>query len=197
MRRMALFTLVIIVLGCLLLAACGQPAPSFRGNELSTPIEAADFYLTDQHGQTFRLSEQRGRVVLLFFGYASCPDVCPTTLGIWKQAYAELGDDAERVRFVFVTVDPERDTQERMGIHMALFNPNFIGLTGTPEELEPVYQAYGVVHEKEDMPDSGLGYQITHTASAYLIDADGYWRVRHLFGTPAEDLAHDIRQLLR
>ncbi|MCP4537913.1 MAG: SCO family protein [Chloroflexi bacterium] len=196
MHRTARFTFTIIMLGCLLLAACSPPL-SFRGNELSSPIEATDFTLTDQHGQPFRLSEQQGQVVLLFFGYASCPDVCPTTLGIWKQAYAELGDDAERVRFVFVTVDPERDTQERMKVHLALFNPNFIGLTGTPEELEPVYQVYGVVHEKQPMPDSGLGYQVTHTASAYLIDADGYWRVRHLFGTPAEDLAHDIRQLLQ
>ncbi len=182
---------------CLLLAACSSPPLSFRGNELGSPIEATDFSLTDQHGQTFRLSEQQGRVVLLFFGYAACPDVCPTTLGIWKRAYAELGDDAEQVRFVFVTVDPERDTQERMGIHISLFNPDFIGLTGTPEELEPVYQTYGVVHEKEPMPDSGLGYQITHTASAYLIDADGYWRVRHLYGTPAEDIVHDIQQLLQ
>jgi protein SCO1/2 len=197
MRRTALFALAAIALGCLLLAACGPPTPSFRGNALDSPIAAPDFVLTDQHGQPFRLSEQRGRVVLLFFGYASCPDVCPTTLGIWKRVQADLGADAERVRFVFVTVDPERDTQERMREHLALFSPDFVGLTGTLEELEPIYQAYGVFREKETLPDSELGYQIVHTSSAYVIDADGYWRLRFLFGTPAEDIVHDVRELLK
>jgi protein SCO1/2 len=197
MRRTTTFALVTVLLSSLLLVACGEPPPSFRGNVLDSPVLAPDFVLTDQHGESFRLSEQRGRVVVLFFGYASCPDVCPTTLGVWKRVYVELGADAEKVRFVFVTVDPERDTQERLREHLALFSPDFVGLTGTLEELESVYQAYGVYREKEALPGSELGYQVTHTASAYVIDPDGYWRLRHLFGTPAEDIVHDIRRLLK
>lgn len=197
MRRTATFALVVVLLGSLSLAACGQSPPSFRGNALDSPVPAPEFALTDQHGEFFRLSEQRGQVVLLFFGYASCPDVCPTTLSTWRRVIEELGADADQVRFVFVTVDPERDTRERLREHLALFSPDIVGLTGTLEELEPVYQAYGVYREKETLPDSELGYQVTHTASAYVIDSDGHWRLRHLFGTPAEDIVHDIRQLLK
>ena len=180
----------------LLLGACGQQPPDFRGNALDSPVPAPDFALMDQHGQIFQMSEQRGQVVVLFFGYSSCPDVCPTTPGTWMRVYDELGPDAQRVRFVFVTVDPERDTPERLREHLALFSPDFIGLTGTDEELDAVCKLYGVYRQKEELPDSGLGYQVTHTSSAYVIDADGNWRLRHLFGTPVEDVLHDLRQLL-
>ena len=196
MRKFSVLALTMALVGTVLLTACGPSSPSFRGNALDSPVAAPDFALTDQHGQPFRLSEQQGNVVVLFFGYASCPDVCPTTLGMWRRVQTELGDDAQRVRFVFVTVDPERDTRERLQEHLTIFSPDFIGLTGTPADLEPVYQAYGVYHEKEILPESELGYQISHTASAYVIDPDGYWRLRHLFGTPSEDIVYDIRQLL-
>jgi protein SCO1/2 len=189
------------LLVALVLAACSPsekptPTASFRGTPLSQPIPAADFTLTDQHGQPFRLSEQRGKVVLLFFGYTSCPDVCPTTLSAWKRVHEELGDEAGRVRFVFVTVDPARDTPERLGLHVDLFNPDFVGLTGTPEELEAVYQAYGVHYEKVEAPESALGYLVNHTSSDYVIDPQGNWRLRHTFGTPPADIVHDVRMLL-
>ena len=196
MRGKVIIALAIALLGHLLLTGCGGSPLSFRGNALDSPVAAPEFSLTDQHGHPFRLSEQRGQVVVLFFGYASGPDVCPTTLGLWRKVHDELGTDADGVRFVFITVDPERDTRERLREHLALFSPDIIGLTGTLEELEPVYQAYGVYREKEILPDSDLGYQVTHTASAYVIDAEGNWRLRHLFGTPAEDVVHDLRQLL-
>lgn len=196
--------LALILLVCAGSAGCGggnssSPEPtefSFRGSALSQPVSAFDFTLTDQYGRPFRLGDQRGKVVLLFFGYASCPDVCPTTLGDWKQVYARLGDDARRVRFVFITVDPERDTPERLQQHLALFNSDFIGLTGTPEELEPVYEAYGVYYEKVDAPQSALGYLVNHTSSDFVIDPQGYWRLRHSFGTPVDDVVHDVRELL-
>jgi protein SCO1/2 len=187
------------VLGLVFLAltSCGPGEPTFTGNVLDPPMPAVDFTLTDQYGQLFGLSDQRGKVVVLFFGYTSCPDVCPTTLGVWNRVYNELGEDAEQVRFVFVTVDPERDTLDRLRDHLAIFSADFVGLTGTAEELAAVYQAYGVYAEREELADSELGYQITHTASAYVIDREGNWRLRHLFGTPPEDVAHDLRQLLR
>ncbi len=202
-KRLVLVWLVVASLGVLLVACGGgdgSPAgpteSPFRGSVLSQPVPAYDFSLNDQHGQPFRLSDQRGKVVLLFFGYASCPDVCPTTLGDWKQVHARLGEDADRVRFVFITVDPERDTPERLKQHLALFHPDFIGLTGSLEELEPVYQAYGVYYEKVEAPESALGYLVNHTSSDFVIDPQGNWRLRHSFGTPIDDIVHDVRLLL-
>jgi protein SCO1/2 len=195
-HKTTLVGLTIALLVSLWLTACGQSGPSFRGNGLPTPIPAPDFKLTDQYGQSFRLSDQRGKVVLLFFGYTNCPDVCPTTLATWKQVYDALGDDANRVRFVFITVDPERDTPERLQQHLAIFNPNFIGLTGLPEELERVYKAYGIYHEKDTSSETAAGYLVNHSASVLLLDADGRWRENFPFGTPAEDVVHDIRELL-
>jgi protein SCO1/2 len=191
MKTNRLFWLALAVL----LAACG-PGPSFRGSVLDEPLPVPDFALTDQYGGTFRLSDQRGRAVLLFFGYTSCPDVCPTTLATWRQAHQALGTDASQVRFVFVTVDPERDTPERLGLHVNAFNPDFVGLTGTPAELEAVYQIFGVFYERDDASGSALGYLVSHTATAFLLDPDGRWRVRLTYGTPAEDIVHDVRQLL-
>ena len=197
MRRVAVAGLVMILMVGGVFIAWKQRPASFRGTVLSTPVPAPDFTLTDQHGRPFRLSDQRGRVVLLFFGYTHCPDVCPTTLATWKQVYDALGTEAQRVRFVFITVDPERDTPERLRAHVALFNPDFIGLTGPPEVLEAVYQAYGVYREKDASAKTALGYLVNHTASTLLIDPQGRWRLRFSFGTPAEDIVHDVRVLLR
>lgn len=164
MRQRTIIVLGTLLLSVAALAACvGQSAPP--GATLpatSTPAPAADFTLTDQDGRPFRLSDQRGNVVLLFFGYTNCPDVCPTTLAIWKQVQRALSPDADRVRFVFITVDPERDTAERIKDHLAIFSPDFIGLSGTPDELSAIYQAYGIYHEKGEAQGSAAGYLVTH-----------------------------------
>jgi protein SCO1/2 len=186
--------LILAPLATFVLIACGSP--SFRGSVLQDPVAVPDFALTDQDGQLFRLSDQRGQVVLLFFGYTSCPDVCPTTLGIWRKVHQALGDDANQVEFAFVTVDPERDTPERLGMHVHAFNPDFTGLTGTTEELEAVYDLFGVIREKDTSSGSALGYLVNHTATTFVIDAEGMWRLRETYGTEAEDYVHDIRQLL-
>jgi protein SCO1/2 len=164
---------------------------------MEPPLAAPDFALTDQHGQPFRLSDQRGKVVLLFFGYTQCPDVCPTTLATWRKVHEALGDDAGRVRFVFVTVDPERDTAERLGRHVEAFNPDFLGLTGSPQELEAAYSTFGVVHEVDTSSQSAAGYLVNHTATTFVIDPSGQWRLRLPYGTSAEDIAHDVRELLK
>ncbi|MCL7455468.1 MAG: SCO family protein [Anaerolineae bacterium] len=186
------FALVVMLTA--MLAACGSP--SFRGSVVQEPLSVPDFALTDENGETFRLSDQRGNVVLLFFGYTSCPDVCPTTLANWRKVHETLGQDAARVRFVFVTVDPERDTVERLGLHVNAFNPDFVGLTGTQEELEAVYQVFDVFYEKDTSSASALGYLVNHTATTFVLDAEGVWRLRETYGTPYEDIVHDIRQLL-
>jgi len=188
---------VLILLGVFLLPACGEPAPNFSGLVVDDPGPAPDFTLTDQFGNPFTLSEQQGNVVLLFFGYVSCPDVCPTTLGVWRMVHEALGEDAARVRFVFVTVDPGRDTPERMREHLAIFNPDFIGLSGTEEDLERVYKAYDIVHDRVEAPDSALGYLVNHTASDFAIDTQGNLRLRHVFGSTADEIVHDVRLMLQ
>jgi len=135
-------------------------------------------------------------VVLFFFGYSSCPDVCPTTLATWRRVHEALGEDAERVRFVFVTVDPERDTPERLGMHVDAFQPDFVGLTGSQAELEAVYQVFDVFHEKDTSSQSALGYLVSHNATTFVVDPQGQWRLRESYGTLVEDLVHDIRQLI-
>ena len=188
----------IYILGLLMaavLAACGSA--SFRGSPLDEPAAVPDFVLTDQHGQQFRLSDQRGSVVLLFFGYTQCPDVCPTTLATWRKVHQALGSDAEHVRFVFVTVDPERDTAARLGLHVNAFNPDFVGLTGSQEELEAVYDIFDIYYEKDTSSGSALGYLVNHTATTFVIDTNGQWRLRETYGTPVEDIVHDVQQLLQ
>ena len=187
--------LAVFLLMVLSLATCD--GPSFRGSVLEQPVNVPDWTLHDEHGDLFRLSDQRGNVVLLFFGYTSCPDVCPTTLATWRKIHEALGDDAQRVRFVFVTVDPERDTVERLGLHVNAFNPEFIGLTGTPEELDRVYQVFDVYHEKDASSGSALGYLVSHTATTFILDPEGRWRLRETYGTEAADIVHDIQQLLK
>jgi protein SCO1/2 len=194
-RRRVKKHLVLALLLAVTLAACG--APSFRGSVVPEPSTVPDFTLIDQHNEPFRLSDMQGNVVLLFFGYTQCPDVCPTTLATWRQVEEELGPDSPRVRFVFVTVDPERDTPERLGTYINLFNPDFVGLTGTPEQLDAVYRIFGIVHVKNASSGSAAGYTVTHTATAFLLDPAGRWRLLESYGTPPEDIVHDIRQLLK
>lgn len=191
-QKIALPALVVVL--ALFLGACGTP--SFRGSVLDPPVAVPDFQLQDEHGQPFRLSDQQGRVVLLFFGYTSCPDVCPTTLASWRQVHEALGADAERVRFVFVTVDPERDTTERLALHVDAFHPDIIGLTGSQEELKAVYEIFDVFYEVDTSSQSALGYLVSHTATTFVIDPEGQWRLRESYGTLVEDLVHDIQQLL-
>jgi len=174
----------------------GQPA-GFRGSSIDPADAAGDFALLDQDRQLFRLSDQRGQVVLVFFGFISCPDVCPATLAEFKKVRSELGDQANQVRMVFITVDPDRDTPEGMRAYLNLIDPEIVGLTGEPGELEEVWKAYGVFVEKQVGSAAGGGYEVTHTARVYAIDRQGKLRLTYPFGTPVEDLVHDIRVLLK
>jgi protein SCO1/2 len=180
----------------ILLNSCGASTPAFRGSVLEEPVSVPDFVLTDQEGRPYRMSDQQGKVVLLFFGYTSCPDVCPTTLATWRRAHELLGNDTSNVEFAFVTVDPERDTAERLGLHVGAFNPDFVGLTGSQQELETVYDIFGVFYEVDESSQSALGYLVNHTATTFVVDPGGDWRLRLPYGTPAEDIVHDVQQLL-
>jgi protein SCO1/2 len=134
---------------------------------------------------------------LLTFGYTNCPDVCPTVLAELAQVRVRLGRDAGRVQVVYVSVDPERDTAARLRAYVDLFDTTFVGVTGSTAHLEPVWKAYGVSIVRREIPGAGpQAYAVHHTASVYVVDTDGRLRVMAPFGTPVDDLVHDVRVLL-
>jgi protein SCO1/2 len=155
-----------------------------------------DFTLQGSTGQPVSLAEFRGKPVLLYFGYTTCPDVCPTTLADLRMAMQELGSDQEKVQVLFVSVDPERDTAERLAAYLQYFNPRFIGVTGPLAEIEAVASRSGVYFAKNEA-NSAADYLIDHTSAVLLLDADGKLRLMFPYGTTGKQLASDIRLFLR
>jgi protein SCO1/2 len=168
---------------------------TYQGTLINPPIAATDFTLTNQNGGTFRLSDQRGKVILIFFGFTHCTDVCPATLLNFKRVKTMLGDQAQHVAFVFVTVDPERDSPQALRVDLANYDPSFVGLTGTRPELEKVWKAYGVYQAKVDngTPD----YSVDHTSIVYVIDPKGNWLMTYPFGMDAGKIASDLQHLIQ
>jgi protein SCO1 len=192
---LASFLLIgVVALGTFLFGAPER----FRGTEYVAPYPAApEIVLTRDDGSSFRLSEMRGKIVLLFFGYTSCPDICPTTLAELNQALGKLGEgDAAQVQIVFVTVDPDRDTPERAQTYVNHFNSSFIGLSGSETELEKVWGGYGVFREIVE-GTSAAGYLVNHTARVTLVDRNGNMRVSFGFDMPVEDIVHDLKLVLK
>jgi protein SCO1/2 len=186
--------LVLLGLLSFLLAAC--QSYQFKGTLYPDLKAAPDFELTATDGQRFQLSEHRGQIVLMFFGYTSCTDVCPTTLAEAKQILKGVGGNSDRVTFLFITVDPERDTPQVLANYVAAFDPAIVGLTGASDELAAVRQAYGVFAEKEAADGSSQDYMMNHTARVFLVDTEGRLRLSYAFGTPPGDIVQDIRHLL-
>lgn len=169
----------------------------YHGLAFDPPAPAYDFVLRDvETGQPFHFEQERGEVTLLYFGYIQCPDVCPMTLGVWRQVKKSLGLVAKQVRFIFITVDPERDTPEIVAGYMNAFDETFIGLRGEPERLAEVVDAYNIFVEKAYFDNTASGYTVNHTASTLLIDPQGNLRVQYPFGTEAEAIVEDIVYLL-
>ncbi len=200
---------LLLVLLALALGLAGCQPYTFHGTLLEPPLEAQDFALTNQDGQAARVSDFRGSFVLLFFGYTQCPDACPATLAQFKQIRGELGGKADSVRFVMVTVDPARDTPERLKEYLAQFDPSFIGLTGSADALQPVYSAYWVsveaimadeadadTHAHVEAAGTQAAVAVAHTSSVFLIDAEGRLRLIYT-DIPWQDMAADIRQVLQ
>jgi protein SCO1/2 len=175
---------------------CGCQSYKFNGTLHDEPAMAPEIELTNVKGGTYRLSESRGRIVLIYFGYTFCPDICPGTLAQAREMFDLLGEQAEMVEFLFVTVDPERDTAEAMSAYVSAFHPRIVGLTGSPDELAQVFESYGIVAEKEPLPESAVGYVMNHTSRVFLVDQDGRLRLSYSFGTVGEDIVEDIRHLL-
>lgn len=169
---------------------------NFRGTEIPENMLNVNVSLHDQFGKEFSLVEQKGKVTLMFFGFTYCPDACPTMLSKWKQVEEILGEKEKQVRFVYVTVDPERDSPERMRDHLKLFSPNFIGLTGSEKELNTVYAGLGVYREKNELENSAAGYLYSHTSQIFVFDREGNWRLLLPYEATVQDIVHDIRLLL-
>lgn len=189
-------SMVLVGLAISLTLLLSRPA-DFRGTTFVEPFPpAADFELLRANGDTFRLSDQRGKIVLLFFGYTTCPDVCPTTMAEMNMVLNQIPQYAEQIRVVFVTVDPERDTSQDVQEYVGRFNSSFIGLSGSLDDLEKIWQDFGVFREITQS-GSAAGVLINHTARVTLIDKDGNVRLSYGFGTPVEDIVHDLKLLLK
>jgi protein SCO1/2 len=159
------------------------------------PSAAPDIVLTDEAGQPFALSALRGEWVLLTFGYTTCPDVCPVTMGFLKQARQRLGSEGEAMRVVFVSVDPARDSPDVMARYVAQFGNRNKGLTGSPEAVAAAAAAYGVKYEIRDI-ETAVGYLVNHSAYVYVLDPDFNLRLTIPFGVQPEEMAADLEVLL-
>jgi protein SCO1/2 len=189
LRIVGAFAAVTVLLG-----AC-QPQ-GFKGTEYLDPQPAPDFVLTRSDGGELRLSDQIGKVILLFFGFTACPDVCPTTLADARRILEGLDEQAVNAEYLFVTVDPDRDTPEVLETYIGHFDPAILGLTGTPQALAEVWKDYGIFVEKVPLQGSALDYTVTHTARVFVIDQEGDLRLSYSFGTPYEDILDDVRRLM-
>ena len=171
-------------------------APTFHGTVIQSPDVVGDFTLTASTGEQISLSDLRGQVVLMYFGYTFCPDACPTTLNELKKVPPALGDRADEVQVVMVTVDPQRDTPEVLREYLSYFDPSFLGLTGTEEEVLAAATPLGIYFSAHE-GSAATGYLVDHTTSVLAIDKDGYLRLLYSFETPGEDIAADMRHLVR
>ena len=169
--------------------------PELHGFLLAPEQPAADFTLTSAGGQPIRLSDYRGKLVLLYFGYTHCPDACPTTMAETKVAFAELGAQAADVQVIMVSIDPERDTPEALAGYVQQFDSRFLGGTATLDEVTALASAYGVFFQKHE-GSVATGYLIDHSAQMIVVDRQGYTRMLLPYGLRGEEMATDLRYLL-
>ena len=168
-----------------------------RAGAFEPPREAPPFSLDGSNGRKVSLRDYLGKVVILQFGFTYCQQVCPVTLAHLTEVHKKLGSAARDVQLIYVTVDPERDSPERLREHLAAFNPSFVGATGAPDELAAVRKAYGVIAEHVVSRNQALGYEVNHSSSIFLVARQGRIRGLAPFGTPADDIVHDLELLLK
>jgi protein SCO1/2 len=183
-----------LFLGLSLLSGCGRPH-TFGGTELKPAAPASEIALTDQYGKSFSLSAQRGKVVLMYFGYTACPDVCPATLGTFKSVRQQLGSAADNLRLVFITVDPDRDTPDVLRAYLGRVDPAILGLSGPRDALAAAAKAYGV-HFAVNPALDPTGHSVEHTDRIFAVDRAGNWRVLYTADVEPSVLAADVQALL-
>ena len=196
-RTTVLSTLAWIALAVLACGARAGNVESLRTGAFDPPRAAPDFSLSGSNGAELTLSRSRGKVVALGFGYTSCPEVCPTTMAFLAQARRQLGTARDGFQVVYVTVDPERDTADRLRKFVTAFDPTFIGATGTAAQLAQVRSAYGIqVSKINSAKSTGSDYLLHHSSYVYLVDRSGNLRAMMPFGVSVDDIAHDVKVLL-
>ncbi len=168
----------------------------FHGQVIQSNQAAPSIELDGPSGSTVRLSDYEGKVVVLYFGYTFCPDVCPITLSKLDRAMDIIGDKAEDVQVIMVSVDPERDTPQILEEYMAHFNPTFVGVTGDTNTIDRIATTYGVYYEAAEGSDA-TGYLVNHTATVMIVDRDGYLKLVLPFEGTAEEIAADLNHFLR
>ena len=178
---------------CSLLAAACAEEPKFRSTDITGVEYGSKLELTDHTGRARRLEDFRGKAVVLFFGFTQCPDVCPTTLVDISNVLKKMGQDADRVQVLFVTVDPERDTQQLLAQYVTSFDPRFIALRGDAAATQRVAKEFKIYYEKRKQGES---YTVDHSAQTYVIDPQGRLRLLVRHERLAQDLADDLKTLL-
>lgn len=180
------------------LSACSNPSEQFQNTDLTGLDYAKDFALTDHNGKPRTLADFKGKIVVIFFGFTQCPDVCPTTMAEMAGVMKQLGPDAEKVQVLFVTVDPERDTQSLLAAYVPNFDSRFLGLYGDKAATDKVAKEFKVFYQKVPgkTPES---YTVDHTAGSYVFDQQGRIRLflRHGQAGSAEMITHDLKLLLK
>ena len=179
----------------MVLTACSDTTTSFKGSDITGSHLGQKWSLTGMDGKTYTPEDFKGKVTLVLFGFTQCPDVCPTSLAELSQVMKLLGDLATRVQVLMISVDPERDTPEVLRAYISGFDPKFMGLTGTPEQIKTAAAAFKAYYARAASANGN--YNMDHSANFYLLDAKGESRVLLSNNTGAENIAHDIRALLR
>lgn len=189
-------TAVTLMCVSLLLAACQKDALQFKNTDITGASFARELSLTDQFGKVRTLADFKGKAVVIFFGYTQCPDVCPTTMVELAKVMKSLGKDAERVQVLFVTIDPERDTQDLLAAYVPNFDPRFLALRGDAAQTAKVAQEFKVVYQKA-AGKSADTYTMDHTAASYIFDPQGRVRLFVQYGQKTDAITHDLRLLLQ
>ena len=200
-RRFAIF--IVIVVGILVGALTGvtmlflsQPQGPARVQTSGKALVGGPFKLIDQSGKDVTDRDFRGRHMLVFFGFTHCPDICPAELQVMSAALDQLGDEAHKVVPVFITLDPERDTQAAIADYVKHFGSNFVGLTGSPEAVAAAAKAYRVAYAKVEIQGAADGYTVDHSALVYLMDTDGEYVTHFVYGTSADKMAKTLARYL-
>ncbi len=188
--------LLVLAAAASLLGACSPDKPSFRSIDITGADYARDFKLADFNGQQRSIADFRGKVVVVFFGFAQCPDVCPTALSDLVQVKQMLGADGSKLQAVFITLDPERDTAEVLKAYTANFDPDFVALRPTLEQLPEVARHFKIFYRKNE-GKTAASYTLDHSAGSYVFDPQGRVRLYTRQGIKPEALAEDLRILLR
>ena len=195
-RRRTLLTFATAVLAAAALSACSPDKPQFKSIDITGADYANGFNLADHNGVQRSLQDFKGTVVVVFFGFTQCPDVCPTALAELADVKRKLGSQGERLQGIFITVDPERDTEEVLKAYMANFDPSFVALRPTLAQLPEVAKAFKIYYKKSEGKTAG-SYTMDHSAGSYIFDPEGRVRLYTRYGSGVEGLASDVALLLK